>query len=71
MSSESTAESLSEMLTFFKALSDKSRLKILGTVSIAERSVEELASLLELQGPTISHHLVRMLQGKRLAGRPL
>ena len=55
-----TTEPMAEVLAFFKALSDKSRLMILGTVGVSERSVEELASLLDLQGPTISHHLSRL-----------
>lgn len=51
---------LSHMLAFFKALSDESRLKIVGTLATSERSVEELASLLELRAPTVSHHLARL-----------
>lgn len=51
---------LSDMLTFFKALSDESRLKIVGTLAANERSVEELASLLDLRAPTVSHHLAKL-----------
>jgi DNA-binding transcriptional ArsR family regulator len=51
---------LSNMLALFKALSDESRLKILGSLASSERSVEELASLLELRAPTVSHHLARL-----------
>ena len=51
---------LSNMLSFFKALSDESRLKIVGILASGDRSVEELASLLELRAPTVSHHLSRL-----------
>jgi DNA-binding transcriptional ArsR family regulator len=48
------------VLSFFKALSDESRLKIVGVLASQERSVEELASLLDLRAPTVSHHLGRL-----------
>ncbi len=48
------------ILTFFKALSDESRLKIVGALAANERSVEELATLLELRAPTVSHHLAKL-----------
>lgn len=51
---------LDDVLSFFKALSDESRLKIVGTLASSERSVEELASLLDLRAPTVSHHLARL-----------
>lgn len=50
----------SKILSFFKALSDESRLKIVGALAANERSVEELATLLELRAPTVSHHLARL-----------
>lgn len=55
----STAE-FTEVLSFFKALSDESRLKIVGALSSEERSVDELACLLNLRAPTVSHHLARL-----------
>lgn len=45
------------MLAFFKALADESRLKIVGLLAQGERSVQELATLLDLKEPTVSHHL--------------
>ncbi|HEY9784365.1 MAG TPA: metalloregulator ArsR/SmtB family transcription factor [Candidatus Obscuribacterales bacterium] len=51
---------LSEILNFFKALSDESRLKIVGAVASCERSVDELAELLDLRAPTVSHHLGKL-----------
>jgi len=44
-------------LAFFKALADESRLRIVGFLASRERSVQELAELLELKEPTVSHHL--------------
>ena len=48
------------MLGSLKALADESRLKILGLLSSREYSVEELAALLGLKAPTVSHHLSRL-----------
>jgi predicted transcriptional regulator len=48
------------LLQFFKALANESRLKIVGAVAQQERSVEELASILALKEPTISHHLSKL-----------
>jgi DNA-binding transcriptional ArsR family regulator len=45
------------LLTFFKALADESRLRIVGLLAQGERSVQELATLLDLKEPTVSHHL--------------
>ena len=48
------------LLQFFKVLGNESRLKILGLLANDERSVGELAALLELREPTVSHHLSTM-----------
>ena len=45
------------MLSFCKAMADESRLKIVGLLSTAEHNVQELAGLLGLKEPTVSHHL--------------
>ena len=45
------------MLQFCKAMADESRLKIVGLLSTAEHNVQQLASILELKEPTVSHHL--------------
>jgi DNA-binding transcriptional ArsR family regulator len=45
------------LLAFFKALANESRLRLVGLLSARERSVQELAKLLDLSEPTISHHL--------------
>ncbi len=53
---------LSELLLFFKALSDENRLKIIGLLAQHPYSVEELANKLGLSVSTTSHHLSRLSQ---------
>jgi hypothetical protein len=45
------------LIAFFKAMAHESRLRIVGLLAQAERSVQELATLLDLREPTVSHHL--------------
>ena len=49
-----------ELVTFFKALSDANRLKIVGLLAQQPYSVEELAALLDLKPSTVSHHLSKL-----------
>lgn len=53
-------EQFDTLLNFFKVLANESRLKILGLLANQERSVGELADLLEVKEPTVSHHLAMM-----------
>jgi predicted transcriptional regulator len=53
-------EEFEALLHFFKVLADENRLKLLGILAMREYSVEELAALLQLKAPTISHHLARL-----------
>lgn len=53
---------LNTLLQFFKALANESRLKLVGAIAQQERSVEELASILVLKEPTVSHHLTKLKQ---------
>jgi len=48
------------LLRFFKALSNENRLKIIGILAERECSVEELAALLDLKAPTVTHHLRKL-----------
>ena len=48
------------LLQFFKVLANESRLKMLGLLATEERSVGELAAMLGLKEPTVSHHLALM-----------
>lgn len=45
---------------FFKALSDENRLKIVSLIKDREYNVGELAALLDLSEPTVSHHLSKL-----------
>ena len=51
-----------ELVTFFKALADKNRLKIVGLLAEKSYSVEELSELLQLKPPTVSHHLAKLVE---------
>ena len=51
-----------ELVTFFKALADANRLKIVGLLAEKSYSVEELAALLNLTPSTVSHHLSRLVK---------
>lgn len=46
-----------ELLPFFKALADATRLKIIGLLAHGPLSVEQLAELVGLRPSTVSHHL--------------
>jgi predicted transcriptional regulator len=45
------------VLQFLKALAHESRLRLLGLVASREHSVQQLANILSLKEPTVSHHL--------------
>ncbi len=49
-----------ELLTFFKALADANRLKIVGLLARQPYSVEQLAALLQVGASTVSHHLTKL-----------
>src|SRR5581483_344127 len=51
---------LTTLLAFFKAMANESRLRIVGLLAERERSVQELAVLLGLKEPTVSHHLAAL-----------
>jgi len=63
-------EDRNTLLTFFKALADESRLKIVGLLAQHERSVDELADALDLKAPTVSHHLKRLRDAGLVSMRP-
>jgi hypothetical protein len=45
------------LVRYLKAVADATRLRLLGILAGGERSVEELAALLGVKTPTVSHHL--------------
>jgi len=58
-----------QLLTFFKAMADANRLKIVGLLSQQEYSVEQLAALLNLRPPTVSHHLKLLSEAGLVSAR--
>ena len=61
---------LATLLAFFKAMANESRLRIVGLLAERERSVQELAALLELKEPTVSHHLTALKALGLVSARP-
>lgn len=53
-------EQFNQLLRFFQVFSNESRLKLIGHLAEGEKSVGELAELVELKEPTVSHHLSEM-----------
>ena len=49
-----------DLLTFFKAMADANRLKIVGLLARQSYTVEQLAAMLGLGASTVSHHLSRL-----------
>lgn len=49
-----------ELLPFFKALAEETRLRIVGLLALGPKTVEELAEALGLRASTVSHHLARL-----------
>jgi hypothetical protein len=58
------------LLAFFKAMANESRLRIIGLLAERERSVQELAELLDLKEPTVSHHLAALKRVGLVTVRP-
>lgn len=53
-------DELSALLPFFQAMSDATRLRLVGVLAQGPRSVEQLAADLALSPSTVSHHLKRL-----------
>ena len=49
-----------ELLTFFKAMADANRLKILGLLAQEDLTVEQISEMLSLRPSTVSHHLSKL-----------
>jgi predicted transcriptional regulator len=63
-------EEFETLLNFFKALGNESRLKIIGILANGERTVGELAAMLDLKEPTVSQHLVMLKEVGLVEVRP-
>ena len=62
-------EQAAELLRFFKALADGSRLNIVGLLAASERNVQDLATSLGWKEPTISHHLAVLREAELVTMR--
>lgn len=58
-----------DLLTFFKALADDTRLKIVGLLAREAQSGEALAAMLGLKPATISHHLAKLAEAGLVSTR--
>ncbi len=58
-----------ELLSFFRAMADPSRLKIVGLLAQQAYPVEQLSALLGLGESTISHHLSRLAEAGLVSAR--
>lgn len=58
-----------QLLNFFKAMADANRLKIVGLLSQKGYTVEQLAAMLNLSPPTVSHHLKMMSEAGLVSAR--
>lgn len=56
------SERVEQFVTFFRALADSNRVKIVGLLAHQSYSVEELAAILGVTSPTVSHHLQKLAQ---------
>ncbi|MDE3090159.1 MAG: metalloregulator ArsR/SmtB family transcription factor [Chloroflexota bacterium] len=63
------SEQAEQFVTFFKALADKNRLKIVGLLAHKPYSVEELAANLHVTSATVSHHLKRLQRANLVEAR--
>jgi len=51
-----------ELVTFFKALADGTRLKIVGLLARESLTGEQLAAMLDVKAATVSHHLSKLAE---------
>jgi DNA-binding transcriptional ArsR family regulator len=58
-----------ELLGFFRAMADPSRLKIVGLLAQHACAVEQLSALLGLGESTVSHHLARLADAGLVSAR--
>jgi predicted transcriptional regulator len=62
-------EQTARLLSFFSAMSDANRLKIVGLLAQDDFSVEELAEMLQLRASTVSHHLSKLSKAGLVSAR--
>ncbi len=65
----SSSDQMERWLDFFKALADANRIKIIALLARQPHSVEELAAILGVTSPTVSHHLKKLQQADLVEAR--
>jgi hypothetical protein len=60
-------ETTPDLLAFFKALADETRLKIVGLLAQDSFSGEQLATILKIRPATVSHHLSKLTEANLVA----
>jgi predicted transcriptional regulator len=58
-----------ELLSFFKALADANRLKIVGLLASRAHTVEQISAILGLSPSTVSHHMGRLSEAGLVSAR--
>ena len=66
LTNENTLRKMAEM---FKVMNDPTRLKIINALMLSEMCVCDIAALMDMTQPTISHHLKVMRQGELIKYR--
>jgi len=64
MNETMSQDKFAQLLQFFKVIGNESRLKIVGILANREATVGDLADLLDLREPTVSHHLGLLRMGE-------
>jgi DNA-binding transcriptional ArsR family regulator len=62
-------EKIEELISFFKALADPNRLKIIGLLAQETLTVEQIAEMLSVAPSTISHHLAKLSKAGLVSAR--
>ena len=68
-SSKAQDQSLTNLCTLFRLLSDKTRLQIVLLLATGERNVTSLCDELDLPQPTVSHHLGLLRMNRVIANK--
>ncbi len=63
------AAAVDELLSFFRALADPSRLKIVGLLALQPYPVEQISALIGLGESTVSHHLGKLAEAGLVSAR--
>jgi DNA-binding HxlR family transcriptional regulator len=61
-------EATQNLLSFFKALADENRLKIVGLLARESMTGEQLAEVLKVKPATVSHHLAKLAEAGLVSG---